>query len=126
MSLRTLGTRRHAACVEENVHHAQLLADLVRADPWLELLAPVPLNIVCFRFAAPGLSEQALDDVNREVLLGLQEDGVAVVLSTRVRGHLALRVAITNHRSRDEDFALLAREVAHRGRRLARGENGLD
>jgi glutamate/tyrosine decarboxylase-like PLP-dependent enzyme len=54
MSLRTLGTRRHAACVEENVHHAQLLADLVRADPWLELLAPVPLNIVCFRFAAPS------------------------------------------------------------------------
>ena len=50
----------------------------------------------------------------------LQEDGVAVVLPTRIRGWLALRVAITNHRTREADLALLAREVTARGRHLLR------
>jgi hypothetical protein len=50
---------------------------------------------------------------------------VAVVLSTSIHGHLALRAAITNHRSRDEDFLLLAREVVRRGRLLL-AKKGLD
>ncbi len=118
MALKTLGARRHAECIEANVSQAKLLADLVQADEDLELLAPVPLNIVCFRFTAPGVFDADLDAINEEILLGLQEEGIAVVMQTRVRGKLALRTAITNHRSRPEDFELLAREVAGRGRRL--------
>ena len=53
-----------------------------------------------------------------EIVLGLQEDGIAVVMPTRIDGRLALRAAITNHRSRPEDFELVAREVARRGRHL--------
>jgi hypothetical protein len=44
---------------------------------------------------------------------------VAVPSSTVLRGRTALRVCITNHRSRREDFDLLVRETLARGRRLA-------
>jgi hypothetical protein len=48
----------------------------------------------------------------------VQESGVAVISSTTLRGRYALRCAITNHRSRRDDFDLLAVEVAKVGRQL--------
>ena len=38
---------------------------------------------------------------------------------TRIGGRYALRAAITNHRSRREDFDVLVEEVLRQGRRLA-------
>ena len=64
------------------------------------------------------LSADALDVLNREILMDLQEDGVAVLSHTTIRGRFALRVAITNHRSRSQDFDLLVHEVEARGHRL--------
>ena len=78
-----------------------------------------PFNSRVFKLAtAPARFALKQTRTNIRTLLELQEDGIAVVLQTRVRGKLALRTAITNHRSRPEDFELLAREVACRGRRL--------
>jgi len=57
------------------VAHAAYLAELVRAaSPELELLAPVPLNVVCFRYAR-GAGD--LNALNKEILGRLQESGVA-------------------------------------------------
>jgi glutamate/tyrosine decarboxylase-like PLP-dependent enzyme len=60
-----------------------------------------------------------LDALNEEVLLRIQESGVAIPSSTRIRGQFAIRVAITNHRSRREDFAMLVDEVLAHGRAVA-------
>jgi len=119
MSLKEHGIHKYARLIEQNVDQARYLAERVEANPELELLAPVPLNIVCFRFVAPRLSDERLNALNEEVLFQLQESGVAVPSSTRIDGRYALRVAIVNHRSRREDFDLLVREVLDRGRRLA-------
>ena len=45
------------------------------------------------------------------MLLRLHESGVAAPSYTTLRGRYALRAAITNHRSRREDFDILVREV---------------
>ena len=113
------------ALIEQNVEQAHYLAGRVSASPELELMAPVPLNIVCFRFKAARLSEEALDRLNQDLLVELQENGVAVPTSTVLDGRYAIRVANVNHRSRREDFDLLLREVLERGRRLA-GRAGSD
>jgi glutamate/tyrosine decarboxylase-like PLP-dependent enzyme len=89
--------------IEQNVAQARYLADRVRATPALDLLAPVPLNIVCFRFTAPDLAPDALDRVNEEILLRVQESGAAVPSSTRIAGQFAVRCAIVNHRTRRAD-----------------------
>jgi glutamate/tyrosine decarboxylase-like PLP-dependent enzyme len=90
---------------------------LIEADPNLELTAPIGLNIVCFRFNPGGLSEQRLERLNRDILAKLQEQGIAAPSYTTLNGQYCLRAAISNHRSRNEDFEMLAREVVELGRR---------
>jgi glutamate/tyrosine decarboxylase-like PLP-dependent enzyme len=124
MSLRAHGAGSIARLVEQNVEQARYLAERIRAHPSLELLAPVPLNVVCFRYVAAGMSDEALDAVNGETLLRLQEDGIAVPSSTTIGGRLALRVANVNHRSRREDFDLLVEATARIGAEVAEGMRG--
>jgi glutamate/tyrosine decarboxylase-like PLP-dependent enzyme len=115
MSLKEHGIDRYARLVRQNIEQARYLAELVRAAPDLELMAPVALNIVCFRWRRPGLDDAALDALNQELLLRLHESGIAVPSNALLGGRFALRVAITNHRSRREDFDLLVREVRRMG-----------
>jgi len=115
MSLKAHGVEAFARLIEQNVRQAMYLVDLIAAHPRLELLAPAPLNIVCFRYTAPGLDDAALNALNQEILLRIQESGLAVPSHTELAGRFAIRVAITNHRSRREDFALLARAVVETG-----------
>jgi aromatic-L-amino-acid/L-tryptophan decarboxylase len=119
MSLKEHGLDRYARLVRQNIGQARYLAQLIREAPDLELLAPVPLNIVCFRYVAPGRDEAALDALNQELLIRLHEQGIAVPSNLTLGGRFALRVAITNHRSRREDFDLLVREARRIGAELA-------
>jgi aromatic-L-amino-acid decarboxylase len=89
----------------------------VRARPELELLAPVPLNIVNFRFVRSGASDEELNALNRRILADLQEQGIAVPSGTVIRGRFAIRVAISNHRSREDDFDALVDAVVRLGGR---------
>jgi glutamate/tyrosine decarboxylase-like PLP-dependent enzyme len=118
MSLKAHGADAWGRLVEQNVAQARHLCARIAAEPRLELLAPAPLNVVCFRFVAPGLDTAALDWVNQEILIRVQERGIAVPSSTVLGGRFALRVAITNHRSRREDFDLLVDAVLEAGAEL--------
>ena len=117
--LKHYGLKKYQALVEQNVAQAAYLGELVKKNSRLELLASVPLNIVCFRFVGK-VDEARLNTLNEEVLLRLQESGIAAPSSTRINGKFAIRVAITNHRSRREDFDLLIREVVQLGEQVAR------
>src|SRR5215203_6202272 len=107
MSLKAHGVHVFARLIEQNIDQAQELARLVTEHSELELLAPVPLNIVCFRFVSRGLEDEALNQINTEILFQLQESGIAVPSSTVLAGRFALRCAIVNHRSRQDDFEAL-------------------
>jgi aromatic-L-amino-acid/L-tryptophan decarboxylase len=115
MSLKAHGVDAFARLIEQNVRQAAYLAELITAHPRLELLAPAPLNVVCFRYNARGANDAELNRLNQEILLRIQESGLAVPSHTLLGGRFAIRVAITNHRSRREDFDLLARAVVDTG-----------
>jgi hypothetical protein len=70
---------------------------------------------VNFRYHRDGLTEEQLNAVNQEILMRLQEEGLAVPSGTMLRGKFAIRCAITNHRSRREDFDALADAVLRLG-----------
>jgi glutamate/tyrosine decarboxylase-like PLP-dependent enzyme len=118
LSLKAFGVRAFVRLIEQNVAQAEHLARRVEAEPKLELLAPVALNIVCFRYAPRGLPDEVLNAINEEVLLRVQESGIAVPSSTTLKGRFALRVAIVNHRSRREDFDALVDAVLRLGREV--------
>ncbi len=111
MAFKTFGMNKLARLFEQNIAQAQYLAQLVERAPHLELTAPHPLNIVCFRYRAPNLNAEQLNTFNQELLARVQESGIAVPSSTNLHGKFSLRVAITNHRSRREDFDLLLEAV---------------
>ena len=115
MSIKEHGIDRYAALIRQNVEQARYLASLVRDADDLELVAPVPLNIVCLRYVGGMREEEERDALNRELLMRLHEEGIAVPSSGVIRGRYCLRVANTNHRSRREDFELLVREVRRIG-----------
>jgi glutamate/tyrosine decarboxylase-like PLP-dependent enzyme len=118
MSLHANGAEHHARLIAQNVRQSQALAARVRAHPSLELLAPAPLNVVCFRFVSPGMDDAALNAINEEILLRLQERGLAVPSGTRLGGRYAIRVANVNHRSRTSDFDDLVENVVKLGREV--------
>jgi len=118
-SLKEHGLRKFQALVERNVAQAKYLVEMVAADDRLQLLAPAPLNVVCFRFKGGIEDEKTLTALNEEIVVRLQETGAASPSSTIIGGRFAIRVANVNHRSRREDFEYLVNEVIRLGNEIA-------
>lgn len=94
MTLQTFGTRALGAAMERNCASARRLAELIEASPDFRLVAPVPLNIVCFSLAGDDA-----DQANRRLVEALQVRGIATPSVTLVEGRAAIRCAIFNHRT---------------------------
>ena len=120
MSIKEYGIEKYGRLIDQNIAQASYLSGLVRAQPRLELVAPGVLNIVCFRFNPGGLESEALNALNQELLIRLQESGLAAPSSTSVDGQFYIRAAIANHRSRRKDFDLLVDAVLKIGEELLR------
>ena len=116
MNIKAYGLDKFGRLIAQNVRQAQYLEARVKREAELELSAPVPLNIVNFRYLKPGLSPEALDALNSRILVELQRRGIAAPSSTVLGGRFVIRVAITNHRSRREDFDALVDGVLALGR----------
>jgi aromatic-L-amino-acid/L-tryptophan decarboxylase len=123
-TLKDFGSLRIGEAITENCRQARYLAALVRGSSELEILAEPILNIVCFRFTGRRPDGLDLDALNREIVADLQEAGIAAPSTAAIRGRVAIRVSITNHRSRDGDFRLLIEEVLRLGRLRATAVGG--
>lgn len=108
MTLKAYGADRLGAVVDRCCDLAQRLAAHVAAEPALELLAPVALNIVCFR-VREGAAD--LDRFNADIVADLQEAGTAAPSTTTIDGKRAIRAAIVNHRTTEQDVDRLVPAV---------------
>ncbi len=111
-TLRHYGIDRLGASIARTCDLAAALGARVEASAGLELLAPVTLNVVCFRVTSPGLDDAALDELNAAVAIGVQESGDAVLSTTLVGGRRALRACLTNHRTTEADLDVVLAAVA--------------
>jgi aromatic-L-amino-acid decarboxylase len=96
MVVRAFGTDGIAARISEHRRLAQEWARWVEADPRFVLAAPVPMAVVCFRFAPAGLEEAACDRLNVAIVQALNASGETYLTHTRVRGRVVMRVGIGN------------------------------
>jgi len=119
MTIKRHGAARYGELIQQNIDQAHYLAGLVEAAPELELALPVSLNVVCFRYTRANLGDPTLDHLNKQIEVELQERGIAVLSIVSIRGKMHLHAAITNHRSRRDDFDVLVREVIEIGNELA-------
>ncbi|HLO33138.1 MAG TPA: pyridoxal-dependent decarboxylase [Anaerolineales bacterium] len=118
MSVKEHGLDRFGRMIARNVEQAHYFGQLVENEPNMELLAPIGMDIVCFRFNPGRLDNEQLNALNKEILMQLHERGIAAPTYTTLQGRYCLRIAIANHRSKQEDFDLLAREVVRIGREM--------
>jgi glutamate/tyrosine decarboxylase-like PLP-dependent enzyme len=108
LSLKAEGVDKFARVIEQNVEQARRFAARVTGIPNVVLCAPVSLNVVCFRVAPPAMSPERQDALNKELLLQVQETGLAIPSGSRIGGRYVIRVACSNHRSVWADFEALA------------------
>jgi glutamate/tyrosine decarboxylase-like PLP-dependent enzyme len=102
--------------VERHLRVAARLGELVDSAPDLELLAPVRSCVVCLRYRPAGVPEADLDAVNARLGRALLEDGRVYAGTTVYRGMTALRPAIVNWRTTDDEIDLLLAVVRELGR----------
>jgi glutamate/tyrosine decarboxylase-like PLP-dependent enzyme len=117
-TLRAYGHSGYRQMVERHLDLSQRLGRRVEEAPDLELLAPVQLNIVCFRLNPPGANEGDLNDLNARLGEALLTDGRVYVGTTVYGVRTALRPAIVNWRTREDDVDLLVDVVRELGQRL--------
>ncbi len=107
-TLKVYGTQALGRTIAGSCALARYMGQCIEASPMLELLAPVSLNIVCFRYRCADA-----DRVNADIVVSLQESGVVAPSTTSVNGRLAIRAAIVNHRTNASDIdALIAAAIA--------------
>jgi glutamate/tyrosine decarboxylase-like PLP-dependent enzyme len=99
-TLQVYGSDKLGRVIANTCALARYLQGRIEAEAMLELLAPVALNIVCFRY-------RASDTINADIVLALQESGIAAPSSTTINGCFAIRAAIVNHRTQVCDIDAL-------------------
>ena len=107
LSFKEHGLAKFGRLIDQNIAQAHELAALVRASSRFELMAPVELNIVCFRYRVPKLADAELNKFNAELLIRLHESGIAAPSYTTLNGRYCLRAAISNHRTQSEDLKVM-------------------
>jgi aromatic-L-amino-acid/L-tryptophan decarboxylase len=115
-TLKVYGLEALGQTIGRTCELARYLEQRVRDTQEFELLAPVSLNIVCFRYRCPDA-----DRVNARIVVDLQESGVCAPSTARINGELAIRAAITNHRTGAADIDALVETTLAIGRALTAG-----
>ena len=107
LSFKEHGLDKFGRLIDQNIAQAHELAGLIKADPVFELMAPVELNIVCFRYRTERVPQEQLNAFNEELLVRLHESGIAAPSYTKLGGQYCLRAAIANHRTDSHDLRVM-------------------
>jgi glutamate/tyrosine decarboxylase-like PLP-dependent enzyme len=117
-TLKAYGRAGYREIVERCLDNAAHVARLVEEAPDLELLAPAPFNIVCFRYRPEGVPEDELDALNLAIEERVLMDGRVYVGSTRLAGTVGFRPAFVNWRTTREDASLVVEVVRDLGEEI--------
>jgi aromatic-L-amino-acid decarboxylase len=108
MIIRYFGHEGLAARIREHCRLAQLFASWVEVDPDWELLAPLPLALVCFR-ACPRVKapdeiarNARLNVLNEAIMHGVNATGKALLSHTKLNDKITLRLSIGNIRTSEK------------------------
>jgi glutamate/tyrosine decarboxylase-like PLP-dependent enzyme len=119
LSWRYHGVAAFRESITKDLAHARRLAEGIKNEPQLELLAPVELSAVCFRYRATGgLSEEELNRFNQALLKRVIERGRVYLSNASLPAKFCLRACIVNHRTKDADVDSVISEVLAAAREI--------
>jgi glutamate/tyrosine decarboxylase-like PLP-dependent enzyme len=112
-TLKVYGAAALGAMISRTCELARYLESRIAETPELELLAPVELNVVCFRYRAVDAQR-----INPRIVIKLQEAGLVAPSTTVIDGHIAIRAAIVNHRTGQREIDTLVEQTVTLGRSI--------
>ena len=71
---------------------AAKLSEAISAEPDFELMVPVKLNTVCFRFRPEGVNDEELNSLNEKLNHLLNDSGKIYLTHTKLDGNYILRM----------------------------------
>ncbi len=93
--IRNYGVSGLQAVLRNHIAMAQGLVTTMRATPDFEILAPTPLNVICFRYAPQAMTDPAaLNALNERLHMALNADGTMFLTHTKLAGRYTLRLVI--------------------------------
>lgn len=121
MTLKAYGVRKIRETIREDIEKASYLVDKINENPYLRLMAPAPLSIVCFRYAPPGtpLSNRELNELNDAIIHRIEQDGRVFLTGTKIAGETAMRVCFINHRTERKHIDELVEVVLEIGKEFS-------
>jgi aromatic-L-amino-acid/L-tryptophan decarboxylase len=117
-ALQTFGVDAFRSALDRTLDLARYLAELIEAEPGLELMAPVPLTAVCFRI------KDATEADHAAVLTRLAEEGTAFLIPARIDGRPGIRACVTNYRTTHADIDLIVARLSDIARQLSMRDLG--
>ena len=91
--IRSYGIEGLQKIVREHIRLAEMVKDWVEQEERFELMAPVPVSLVCFRLN-DGRDEDLLNELNKEFLETLNRTGKLLLTQTSLRGKYVVRMSI--------------------------------
>nr|WP_309377363.1 pyridoxal-dependent decarboxylase [Rhodoferax sp.] len=110
------GTDQLGAVMEHTCTLAQTMKQQLQIYPELELMAPVALNIVCFRHRCDNVNWVNADEINAEIVADLHESGITGPSVSQIHGHTVIRATVVNHRTTECDIDALLNAAQAMGR----------
>ncbi|MGK7369794.1 MAG: pyridoxal phosphate-dependent decarboxylase family protein [Candidatus Halalkalibacterium sp. M3_1C_030] len=120
MTLKAFGAHKIRETIKEDIAKAKYLVNRINEEPFLRLMAPAPLSIVCFRYSRPGslLSEHELNEINDAITHRIEQDGRVFLTGTKIGGETAMRVCFINHRTERKHIDELIEVVLEIGKEV--------
>jgi aromatic-L-amino-acid decarboxylase len=120
--LRSYGARQLREMVAGHLALAREFAVWIEADPEWELLAPVPLNTVCFRWRPAGLDDaEALNERNAALMAHVNREGTIYLTHTKLDDITTLRLAV-GQRATGREHVLQAWDALRSAARVLSGK----
>jgi aromatic-L-amino-acid decarboxylase len=115
--LRSYGVEGIQKIIREHIRLAQLFKSWVEEHELFEIMAPVPLSLVCFR-VNDGREIEALNRLNRELLEGVNQTGKLRLTQTTLRGDYVIRMAIGSRNTQEQHVRAAWELIAAHAERL--------
>ncbi len=125
MNFKVYGAEKLRGAIEDNVQLMRRLGDLIEEAPDFELLAPIPLSAVCFRYLG-SMADRRSDDeylavLNERLLEAVEQDGRYFITGTHLGDRTVLRACCVNHRTDAQDIEGLLPVLRELGKGIENG-----
>lgn len=120
--IRSYGVNGLREKIRAHISFAARLKEMILKENDFELLAPVIINVVCFRYAPKGVEEQRLNFLNEKINHNLNDSGKIFLTHTVINGRYTLRM-VTGQTNLTFDHVERAWDLIVRTARAVRTES---